>query len=146
MIILVDTPCGNDCPTSDQTGFFDRFLSCDGTCKTLEEEGPAWYFENGKLMRRQYKGLCDGVCQSLKTPCHEKCQNVRKFSNLECDGTCGDPDFVSGNRFLKDRFDFTRCLFQYTHAIVPVYQRVKAVIVNASTMQKSGNVPLRRNV
>ena len=96
--ILPDTPCGNDCPSAQHTGFFSHYLHCDGICRWSEEDGLGFqgFTEDGHPVRTKYERLCDGLCQDAAIPCRGKCLEVEKLSNLDCSGVCSDPAKPSG--------------------------------------------------
>ena len=89
-------PCDNECPSSLHTGLFTHYLHCDGTCKWTREDGLGFYFKEGEIVDYKYERLCDGVCQDAAVPCHGKCLKNDKFSKLDCNGVCGDPNKSSG--------------------------------------------------
>ena len=96
LLLFADVPCGNNCPTRYDTGFFDFYLHCDGTCTQTDEDRLGFSFKSGKIVEHKYKRLCDGVCQDASTPCHEKCLNIDKFSFLNCKGSCSDEQTPAG--------------------------------------------------
>jgi len=89
--IPLETPCGNDCPSAEHTGIFSYYLHCDGTCGWSKDDDLGFHFEEGRIVDKKFRRLCDGVCQDAAIPCHGKCLEVEKFSNLDCAGVCSNP-------------------------------------------------------